>query len=270
MVGKLQQRRLALEGSLIRVERSRHGGRRHHRAAPALGPGDRRRHVGRSRRARRAHRRRAPARGLRSLPAGEGPGRAAGRAPAGRRASAVAVFGDVQPDPTLENVNNALAGAARPRGRRRGGDRRRQPDGHGQGGRRGLRQPGRRARLRGLQPGPGPRAAARGGPDDGRNRERGHARGGHHRHRARREDDDARRPPDGPRRDLRLQADDEHAGEPDLVGRRRLAHPRDRGLRLEEGDGAHRHARARGGAADRRAHAPRGRATPTTSRRARR
>ena len=234
------------------------------------GPADRRRHVRRSRRARRAHRHRAPAGGLRSLPARQGPRRAAGRAPAGGAARRSPSFGDVQPDPTLDNVEGALQAPARPRGRRRRGDRRRQPDGHGQGGRRGLRQPGRRARLRRLQPGPGPRPPARGGPDDGRHRQRGHARGGHHRHRPRREDDDARRPPDGPRRDLRLQADDEHAGEPDLVGRRGLAHPRDRGLRLQEGDGAHRHARAQGGAADRRAHAPRGRATPTTRRRARR
>ena len=74
---------VSVEGSLIRPERSRHGGRRHHRAAPAPGPADRRRHVRRSRRARRAHRHRAPAGGLRSLPARQGPGRAARRAPAG-------------------------------------------------------------------------------------------------------------------------------------------------------------------------------------------
>ena len=119
----------------------------------------------------------------------------------------VAVFGEVQPDPTLDNVEGALQAL-----------RDHEADGvvaigggspmdTAKAAAGGLRQRGRRARLRRLQPGPGPGPPARGGPDDGRDRQRGHARGGHHRHRPRREDDDARRPPDGPRRDLRLQAD---------------------------------------------------------------
>ena len=214
--------------------------------------------VRRPRRARRAHRHRAPAGRLRSLPARQGPRRAARRAPGGGGREG----GDIRrraARPDARQRRGSARGPARPRGRRRRGDRGRQPDGHGQGGRGGLRQRGRPARLRRLRPGPRPRSPARGGPDDGRDGQRGHARGGHHRHRPRREDDDARRPPDGPRRHLGLPADDEHAGEPDLVGRRRLAHPRDRGLRLEEGHCPHRHARAQGGAADRRAHAPRGR-----------
>ena len=169
--------------------------------------------VRRPRRARRAHRHRAPAGGLRSLPARQGAGRPAGRAPARRAAPRSRPSATCSPTRRSHNVEGALAGAARARGRRRRGHRRRQPDGHAP--RRPPSPSPTRATVRdyaGYQPGPGPRAARSSPvPDDGGHRQRGHARRGHHRHRPRREDDDARRPPDGPRGDLRLQADAEHA-----------------------------------------------------------
>ena len=124
----------------------------------------------------------------------------------------MASFGDVQPDPTLDNVEGALAAL-----------RDHEADGVVAIGGGSPMDTAKAAAVAFANPGdvrdyagynqvPGPGLPLVAVPTTAGTGQRGHARGGHHRHRARREDDDARRPPDGARGHLRLQADAEHAG----------------------------------------------------------